>query len=281
VLAVNNGSSGIAFTDWAEGVRGANLASLENGSSGIEVQVFYESGGFTGALLVSGNGTACSAYGYDGSAGLVSPACTQSGTEGSSDYPGQMSDAVLRTGFDASGIFAGRIATNDIANASDTNGGQAFASISDWVSFDNAWRVWGKADVTAFPADADVGRCVSGDCRIWDYRLSAGDAQLRNTSGDGRNPNTAFVDGAPCPDAVDGDRVLGDRQNQTYLINATEMYEDGVGDDDGLCESGEACIYSPNFGAYQGEGSLDATCIFADGAVQDVTMYAYAQNGAE
>jgi hypothetical protein len=53
---------------------------------------------------------------------------------------------------------------------------------------------------------------------------------------------------------------------------------DGVGDDDGLCESGEACLYTPNFGAYQGHGSLE-TCTFTGGTITGVTMYGYSTNG--
>ena len=66
----------------------------------------------------------------------------------------------------------------------------------------------------------------------------------------------------------------------TYLLNALEIYGDGIGDDDGLCETDEACIYGPNIGAYQGEGSYTSTtCTFTDGTITGVTMYAYETNG--
>jgi hypothetical protein len=56
-----------------------------------------------------------------------------------------------------------------------------------------------------------------------------------------------------------------------------EIFFDNKGDYDGLCESNEACIYSPNFGVYQGNGDYlaDGSCIFMGGTVSDVTMYAY------
>ena len=118
--------------------------------------------------------------------------------------------------------------------------------------------------------------------------------------------------GAPCPAAVHGNYILDDQQHRAYypginaievigdglgnddgiceigeecfnrfLVNAVEILGDRVGDDDGLCESGERCIYSPSFGAYQGEGDyLSAgTCLFSDGMVRGVMMYAYPQNG--
>ena len=58
---------------------------------------------------------------------------------------------------------------------------------------------------------------------------------------------------------------------------------DGVGDDDGLCESAEVCIYAPNVGAYQGEGDyLTRQCQFVGGGaigIAGVTMQAYPVNG--
>ncbi len=64
-------------------------------------------------------------------------------------------------------------------------------------------------------------------------------------------------------------------------MNAFEIILDGLGDEDGLCESNEACLYGPNFGAYQGEGDYRAngTCTFQPGAVTGVTLYAYPING--
>ncbi len=77
--------------------------------------------------------------------------------------------------------------------------------------------------------------------------------------------------------AVHGYRAQIDYIGNTYLINAIEIFEDSVGDDDGLCESNEDCIYSPNYGAYQGEGDYlsGGTCNFSDGSVSTVNMYAY------
>jgi hypothetical protein len=39
-------------------------------------------------------------------------------------------------------------------------------------------------------------------------------------------------------------------------MHAVELINDRVGDDDGLCESDEACAFAPNLGAYQGQGAL-------------------------
>jgi hypothetical protein len=62
---------------------------------------------------------------------------------------------------------------------------------------------------------------------------------------------------------------------KTFLIHAIEIDNDEIGNDNGLCESGERCISAPNIGAYQGEGVLTAPCNFVDGTVTGVTMYSH------
>jgi len=104
--------------------------------------------------------------------------------------------------------------------------------------------------------------------------------------------NDVFVPGATCPSAVNGG--IGVTNNnagymgfptETYLTNAIEIVEpsnpgySATGNHDGLCQSGESCLYSPNFGAYQGEGAL-ATCVFAPNNITGVTMYGYTSNGS-
>jgi hypothetical protein len=69
-----------------------------------------------------------------------------------------------------------------------------------------------------------------------------------------------------------------------YLPNAIEIVRPSspgyaaAGNHDGLCESGEACLYAPNFGGYQGDGPLEP-CNFKGGVVTGVTMYGHARNG--
>jgi hypothetical protein len=63
------------------------------------------------------------------------------------------------------------------------------------------------------------------------------------------------------------------------LANATEQMEDDVGDDDGLCEAGETCLYTPNFGAYQGHGTLTSCTYNVDGGLSGISMYYYPTNG--
>jgi hypothetical protein len=193
------------------------------------------------------------------------------------------SDANLVTGIDLTNSFFGKV-TSDSANASHTNGIRDYASVTDWFNFDNLYRLWGP-DGSVFPNSDHTSQCVFGvDCRIWDWRLRSTDSMLLNRSGDGVNSNEPFVAGSACPAAINGNYALTDLSTpaKTFLVNAVEIMDDEIGNDNGLCESSESCIYSPNFGAYQGEGdySQNGTCTFVDGTITDVRMYAYPQNGS-
>ncbi len=76
-----------------------------------------------------------------------------------------------------------------------------------------------------------------------------------------------------------------------FLMNATELTGDGIGNDDGLCESNESCVYNPNFGAYQGhfdaneaiptinDSSHECTWTSNSGSITNVRMYGYKKNG--
>jgi hypothetical protein len=98
------------------------------------------------------------------------------------------------------------------------------------------------------------------------------------------SPSPPFVAGGPCPAAVAGNEVAVTIGGEMYLLDAVEIVDPSspgyaaAGNHDGLCESGESCIYTPNFGVYQGEGTL-GTCTFEDGPVTGVTMYGYSTNG--
>lgn len=282
-LAINNGSSGLYFD--IAGVTGSRVANVASAYNGFEGITFGSDDAwiFSGNLLTFANSfRACGVYSAAPIPGLHHTTCTQSGADGSNDYGAHLSTAVLRSSRDPAASIVGKIDVDDSSNASDTLGLGVFAAITDWLSF--AYPLRGYAlDGSAFPNADHQGQCVGGSCRIWDFRLSSADSVLRNTIGDGLSQNAPFVAGAACPAAVHGNQAMTDDQTapNTFLLAAFEIVQDSIGDDDGLCESNEACIYAPNFGAYQGEGDYLAagSCTFANGAVSGVTMYAYPVNG--
>lgn len=198
------------------------------------------------------------------------------------------SDAIIQNFADLSNTIVAKVFDDDTKNQTDlsgvathTNDPQSF----DWFNFDSRFRTWG-ADGSTFPSGDNKGKCDGGStCRIWDFRIPASNTLILNNSNSVTFGNEDFLAGLACPSAVDGNNVITNTSTEvptsTYLVNATEVMEDSIGNENGLCESNEACIYSPNIGAYQGEGDFrsNGTCAFQDGAVSGVTMYAYPNNG--
>lgn len=85
---------------------------------------------------------------------------------------------------------------------------------------------------------------------------------------------------------LDGDTGSASTTAKRFLKNATEIvdplavgYING-GNHDGLCESGEACMYSPNFGAYQGEGRPVRCSYDSNGSsLINISLWGYPGNG--
>jgi len=65
----------------------------------------------------------------------------------------------------------------------------------------------------------------------------------------------------------------------TFLRNAVEIMDNGLGNENGLCESNETCLYTPNIGAYQGHGNLISAGPFTNGVITNVTLMKYEFNG--
>ncbi|HLV22220.1 MAG TPA: hypothetical protein VKZ49_15110 [Polyangiaceae bacterium] len=183
-------------------------------------------------------------------------------------------------------------------NASDAVGAAAFDSILDFHRFDRPLRGYTKDGATGnglpFPGPTFRGPCLTGQaCRIWDYNLSTLDVYLRErltwpTSDNNKLPLTvthtfssAVDDVGVCaeiPGAGWDDE--SDRCSITFLNQALELLGDGIGNDNGLCESNETCVFTPNFGAYQGHGSrrvLEAN--LSSGGLSGIRLEAYEDNG--
>ena len=77
---------------------------------------------------------------------------------------------------------------------------------------------------------------------------------------------------------MSGNTTAVDQQtvNNTFLKNAYEIVGDAIGNEDGLCETGESCIHMPHLGAYTGSGNYTTkNCTFSDGTITGVTVYDY------
>ncbi len=278
-----------------------NLASAHNTAGGNQqimdniASYLY----FTGRLKT---GTADCSDLADGDGGVIS------GLDNTCQ-PANSSDATVTTGVSLAASFVGKVAVNDSANSStQTAGTAAYAAITDWTRFEHAYRAFGIDNVTAFPATIFRGPCAAGTCRIWDWSLSSADTVLRETlplpTGNDiayhvwditptdlatcQTINGAVFSGASVCDlppfinhggcAAQGG-TNGAGCYTKYLRNAIELVNDGFGNDNGLCESGERCLYTPNIGAYQGHGDLVSAGTFTSGSISGVTLLRHATNG--
>lgn len=70
-----------------------------------------------------------------------------------------------------------------------------------------------------------------------------------------------------------------DFSTTVLLRNAVEILDDGLGNDNLLCETGETCLYTPNIAAYQGHGNLVSAGTFTDGTLSVITLLSYENNG--
>ena len=194
--------------------------------------------------------------------------------------PTTSSTANVVFGKDLSATFF-PITSDDTINQSDATGGLAMHdSISDLdrYNFQHPYRSWGHQGTTAFATS--MGRCISGQtCKIWDWSLNGIDTMIQNRSGDGVNPNTAFPNASSgaCPAQVHGNITATSIRSaaNTYLLNAIEVMYDAFGNDNGLCENGEKCMYAPHYGAYQGSDIISNSCVFNAnaGAITTATIY--------
>jgi len=64
-----------------------------------------------------------------------------------------------------------------------------------------------------------------------------------------------------------------------FLFGASEIINDSIGNDNGLCEDGEDCLYNPNMGAYAGHGDLVHSGCDISGVIEGITIMKYMING--
>lgn len=269
VAAFNAGGSGLSIEGGSDNEL-RDLVLAHNALGGASVGAISPSSNrnsFLGALAVGENGPFDCAVGPATRGNLLDGTCRH----------GVGLSLPAETGLSALSSFKGPANAGDLRNGTLQQSGIAPASeVSDWVHFESPLRVWAPA--APLFSMAARGPCAAGPCQIEDYRLSSSDVLLRGRFG-------AAIPGAACPAAADPaqlDNLLS--FGAPALAHAVELAGDLVrnplGNHDGLCQRNEACLFTPNLGAYQGEGELSAACAFSAGrGVAGVSLRALSQNG--
>jgi parallel beta-helix repeat protein len=230
------------------------LADVASSNNATGVYLYSSSNNtFTGSLKIGSNSTNCTVSGGT-NPGLVAGTCAAN------------NDSTITL----ANAFVGKVTGDDMANASDATGTASFPAdpaVFDWGHFANSHRGWGKDDGIAFPSTGQKGQWTTGAGRIWDWSLLTTDTFNRNVLSlpTGDNTMTHTWNDATPP--------------TTFLRNAVEIAGDGIGNDNGLCESDETCLFTPNIGSYQGSGDMVSAGSFTGGALTGITLMKFATNG--
>lgn len=278
ILTVANGGNGIRI-DESDMNLISQIATGHNANYGLYIDNSTTNMAFTGDFLFGQNQGVNNCFVDTNASNTFDVGNTNCTTASGSLFPQLV---------DMSSTFAGKVLTDqtnvDYLASSVTGGDILYDNITDFNNFDYLLRSFGVSNDSSQVSAANSGSCVSPNtCSGWDWRLSASDTEMLNING-------VFQEDSTCPNSVHGDIVMTITNTQglnTYLVNAYEILDDDIGDDDALCESNEACIFTPNIGYYQGEGEL-VNCVFDDGTVGaggttsviDVNMYGFSENGA-
>ena len=116
---------------------------------------------------------------------------------------------------------------------------------------------------------------------VWSHRIHDGAYDvLGQPYGVDAVTHEWFTDGTHTCEASPAGAAL-DPCETTFLINAVELLEDSVGNDNGLCESDELCLYTPNIGVHQGHGGIIILSDIDTGTNTGVDLFRYADNGFE
>jgi len=285
VTAVNNGSGGVILLSGANNNTLAGVTAANNALTGLSISgsnnntladVTVANNGAFGVALLSSTGNTF--HGVLKVGNNIIGDCNNNNI---------LFDCVAIGAFAADPItlansFFGKVSLDDLENTSDDLGeGSAPFPTSDpssldWTRFENIYRGWGNEGfIFPPPFDFDAthqGQWTTGDGRIWDWTLLNTDTVNLNVATlplSGNNPLT---------------HTWSDTSETTFLSNAVEIPSGGVGNDNGLCETGETCLFTPNIGSYQGHGNL-IPAAFNDGtdtgAVTGVTLLQFESNGTE
>ncbi len=272
VMPVNNAVDGLAMNSSGNFLSVDNVIAANNSGYGFNLD--SSDSNFTGLVKTGSNSTGDCIIGVNANNSGIS----QGGTNGNPNNTcviSGTSDGTLTSGVDISTTVIGKVLVDDVLNLADNSGASLFENISDWSQFDNTARNWGL-DGSAFANGDNAGACntIGDNCRIWDWSLTTADTVSNNTVAVPVVTDTvtkewltfSATDQAYCDTYFPGsvwDGVYG--CTSTYLRNAQEILDDGIGNDNLLCEAGETCLHMPNIGYYQGHGVLVDTVTLGTG----------------
>lgn len=270
-VAAHDDDVGLVFTDSSNNtivdlaVSSALPTSPDLKSDALSSNVFRETllvGGFVAGASCMTGGTAA---GFDA-------ACQPTGA---SIFTRETTPAWTASFLPASAIGS------DAVNGSFTGGTVLVTDLDakfDWTGFENRYRAWGPVTPGALLGCSDrasrsQAACTLGvwygDAAVHDWSLVATDTSLL-----GR-----LLPPTPVTDSV-SHNWSGATTSSVFLSHAVELADAAGGNDDLLCESGETCLLTSNYGAYQGHGSIVSWGAIAGAPLVDpVSLFCFEVNG--
>jgi hypothetical protein len=152
--------------------------------------------------------------------------------------------------------------------------------LMDWTGFQNGFRAWGPAaangpmgcndpTIRTQSACQIAGRTWSDPATLYDWSLAAGVDPFLHP----------LLERWPVPDGSSlVAHTWSDFSTSTFLRHGMERDIVGLGNNDCLCEWGEYCYFTPNFGAYQGHGTIMSVGQVLGGP-NPITLSRYTTNG--
>ncbi|MDH5727622.1 MAG: right-handed parallel beta-helix repeat-containing protein [Gammaproteobacteria bacterium] len=308
VAIINNQYGGLSLSS-ARNNTLINIASANNQSNNVYLEkatsdpTVGSTGNYFSGTIKVGNATSSDCYvqAESTNGALADDAGSVDGTHSGTCVEVSPSDfGTATTAISLAASFIGKVETDDSSNGSDNNGTDSlgpglavYDNITDFSNFENDFRGWGL-DGSVFPNTDQRGPCLtSNNCRIWDWRLSANDTGDAGSAAilavlTQPNANSTYehawqgtaADQAACTSAFpDSIFVATNDCRTTALRNAVEIIGDNDGNDNGLCESEETCLFTPNIAGYQGHGTTDAATTVTGGVLSNISLVTYSNNG--
>ena len=255
-------------------------ASLGSGNGAVYLDGYY-SVTFNNYLITDPSGANKCYKGASVSSNLSSSTCSIGG--------GSYQESVA---LEAAQSFVGKV--TKLTSPSDVNPRfpslpvvyfSTLVSFSEWMDFSNLFRGWGSDGSfgTNFPDNTQQGSCdtntesnLSYFCNIWDWRIRQNSPlNNKNITYFTTNTTETFANGNCTTAQLNGSNTLS-INGMNFMRYAVEIDSDNVGNDNGLCEDNENCIYAPNSGSFQGQNSLSSQyCSTSTGLVTGAKIYKY------
>lgn len=268
VLAINSGGYGIILNSGSADFQFMDMAFAINQTAQINMNNAGNNHYFSGILHIDGVNR-CLNIGPGTGLDVVG-SCVP---EGLSDHT---NNYTLIPYGGANGIILKMSAADPVNGSPLVQGYLTNGPAMDWPTFSYIWRNWGKSTVTPPPSNVR-NRCSddgAASCQQHDYALRTTAHPLRLV--------LACPAAAVSADIVIHNWATAPSTPVSFVRHAYEADTDNRLDLPFCLDDGEECVYTPNFGAYQGHGVLiDSGCadIGAGGFVQNVDLLEYDTNG--